>query len=149
MGRRCGPFSAKYISMVEEVLGMCFYYDGSNDIHVSRRVKTRKRHSCEGCFKKIPAGSIAQCKSGLFDGSWFRYYVCNRCERLTYAIAADELLRGCRWENAWISPSDLMFYFQEHPEIQPLGLRTLDDCLSYVNGVHERLVGRVSLDSMA
>ena len=116
---------------------MCFEYDGKNDIKETRVVKTRKPHKCDGCKQTIPARSTAICNSGLFDHSWFRYYVCDRCTRLQYAIAEKEIKSGCPWHTAWISADDLREYISElrsyGEEIKPLGMRSLADCRRYLD----------------
>ena len=121
---------------------MCFYYDDQPKIQEIREVKCRKDHPCEGCLRTIRKGERAEYNSGLFDGHWYSYYVCDRCQRLIMAIAANELLEGCPWHTAWCSPCDLAEYVAEHAaygeEIRPLGMRTLEDCRRYVNDVSER-----------
>lgn len=123
---------------------MCFEYDDSSDIFEQSVVKCRKPHKCDGCWRVIRKGEPATCCSGLFDRSWFRYYVCNRCQRLIYAIAAKELRDGCPWHTAWISPQELREYLGElkvcmDDDIELMGLDTLDDCMRYVNDLYETI----------
>lgn len=123
---------------------MCFYYDDQATIQEIREVKCRKDHPCEGCLRTIRKGERAEHNSWLFDGHWYSYYVCDRCQRVIMGIAARELLDGCPWHTAWCSPCDLAEYMREHEEwgdgeeIRPLGMRTLEDCRRYVNDVSER-----------
>lgn len=125
---------------------MCFYYD-SPDIHEEKRVKTRKPHKCEGCHRSIKVGTYARFCSGLFDHEWYNYYVCEICDRYILAIVARELNEGCRWHEAWISPSDLSEYRSEvRDEIRPLGLRSLEDCHRYINCLHMTVQDKVILD---
>ena len=120
---------------------MCFDYDDTADISDSRIVKCRKQHKCEGCARWIEKGEQAECHSGLFDGAWYRYYVCNGCQRVIMAIAVNELREGCAWHTAWIHPSDLAQYRFDMrrcgEEIRPLGMPTLQDCRRVVNDVFE------------
>lgn len=116
---------------------MCFDYDEECDIQETRVVKTRTLHKCAGCRKKIAKGSKAICSSGLFDGAWFRYYVCDRCTRLQYAIVEKEIKDGCQWHTAWIAVDDLQEYLSElrsyGEEVKPLGMPTLADCSRYLS----------------
>lgn len=131
---------------------MCFEYDGYPDIHEEKRVKTRKPHRCEGCHRSIKIGSFARFCSGLFDHEWYNYYVCEICDRYILAIVAKELKAGCRWHEAWISPSDLSDYigqwqYWENADIvRPLGLRTLEDCYRYINCLHMTVQGKAMPD---
>lgn len=131
---------------------MCFQYDEANDVYEERYVTTRKQHRCEACDKMIVVRSPAKCCSGHFDGCWFRYYVCNRCERLTLAIVVNELHEGCRWGQAWCAPQDLMEYVSDKSYdweteterkdvIRPLGMRTLQDCRRVVDDIWNRISG--------
>jgi RNase P subunit RPR2 len=43
--------------------------------------KTRKEHTCDGCFDKIPAGSPAVRMSGTFEGEFFSTIICEPCEK--------------------------------------------------------------------
>lgn len=121
---------------------MCFYYDDQQKMAQTGDVKCRKDHRCEGCSRKIRKGEKAEHNTGLFDGSWYSYYVCDRCQRLILSIAATELLDGCQWHTAWCSPFDLAEYVSEKElcgdPIEPLRLRTIEDCRRYVNGIAER-----------
>jgi hypothetical protein len=122
---------------------MCFYYDEQPKLAEARQVKCRKDHPCEGCCKTIKKGQRAEHNTGLFDGSWYSYYVCDRCQRVIMGIAAKELLDGCPWHTAWCSPCDLYEYvneleYHEGEEIRPLGLRTLEDCMRYVDQIAVR-----------
>ena len=116
---------------------MCFEYDDICDVHESRIVKTRKLHTCSGCRRAIAINAKAFCNSGLFDGAWFRYYVCDRCTRLQYSIAIKEILEGCDWSMAWIHAEDLSDYLDElrsyDEDIKPLGMPTLDHCRRYLD----------------
>jgi hypothetical protein len=55
------------------------------------------------------------------------------------AIAVREFREGCDWGAAWISPDDIAdhcHYATQHGDpIEPLRLRTLEDCMRYVNDV--------------
>lgn len=44
--------------------------------------KTRKKHTCEICGRKIPKGFSARLHKGKYDGDFFRYYSCNTCTQL-------------------------------------------------------------------
>jgi len=121
---------------------MCFEYDESPKMAEERQVKCRRDYACEGCSRGVKKGTFALCCTGLFDGHWYRYYVCDRCQRLIMAIAANELLEGCPWHTAWCSPCDLAEYVEEHAaygeEIRPLGMPTIADCRRYVDDVFYR-----------
>jgi transcription elongation factor Elf1 len=46
----------------------------------SKKVKkTRKIHRCEFCTRKIPIGSSCSSESGVYEGDFQSYYLCNRC----------------------------------------------------------------------
>lgn len=114
---------------------MCFLYDDSPEFAESNVVKTRKPHKCEACRKTFPAKSVMTCHSGLFDHRFYRFYACNRCQRLQYAIVVNEINEGCDWSTAWIAFDELKWYLEdiEHEGLVPLGMPTLDDCFRYVN----------------
>ncbi len=71
---------------------MCFYYNDQPKMAETRQVKCRKDHPCEGCHRKIRKGEKAEHNTGLFDGAWYSYYVCDRCQRVIMAIAVKEML---------------------------------------------------------
>lgn len=120
---------------------MCFEYDDP-EMHNTSSVKCRKEHRCRGCSRMIRKGETAEHNTGKFDGSWYSYYVCDGCQRMILAIAAKEIQEGCPWSTAWCSVDDLRDYLgdlREYGEkIKPLGLRTIDDCMRYVNDCWER-----------
>jgi len=120
---------------------MCFYYDDTCDISETNIVKTRKAHKCEGCHTIIPKGQMVTVCSGLFDHAWFRYYVCEDCQRKIYSLAAEELEHGCSWHESWCSPLDLKEHLEERNAAwNPLELLngTLAQCLEQVNAIHEK-----------
>ncbi|MCL6446841.1 MAG: hypothetical protein K6U04_01615 [Armatimonadetes bacterium] len=43
--------------------------------------KTRKEHICEGCFETIPKGGSCFSYSGVGKNGFYRYYLCDRCNR--------------------------------------------------------------------
>lgn len=119
---------------------MCFYYDDSPSISEHKTVKTRKPHKCEGCRRMIQKGQIVDVCSGLFDDAWFRYYVCENCQRTIYSLAAEEILAGCAWHEAWCSPSDLKEHLEERFEPVNLIEGSLVYCSQYVNQLHEERI---------
>ena len=71
-----------------------------SDFAVSQNVKTRKPHKCEMCGIAIPKGSIVEMQSGRFEGSMYRYYLCDVCE---------EFIRNNRKEIDYDDPFDYIY----------------------------------------
>ena len=42
--------------------------------------KTRKEHKCFGCCKKFPIGSTVIYISGVYEGNFNAYYLCDECD---------------------------------------------------------------------
>lgn len=46
----------------------------------SKKVKkTRKIHKCEFCFRTIQTGKSCNYESGIYEGEFQSYYMCDRC----------------------------------------------------------------------
>lgn len=52
------------------------------ELYDSKRVKTRKPHTCFLCGRVIEAGKEALYESGKWEGDFFRRYTCEDCEPL-------------------------------------------------------------------
>ncbi len=52
-----------------------------NNFIQSKKVETRKEHRCLGCERDYPKGSQMEIVSGMFEGDFFRYYLCKPCDR--------------------------------------------------------------------
>ena len=85
--------------------------------------KTRKRHVCELCLRKIPKGFPARRHKGKSEDGFFTYYTCNTCTKL---------LNG--WQELFVDDdltiredylSDLMNDYDYHSPYQLL--RRLED----------------------
>lgn len=51
------------------------------DFYNERVVKnTRKDHKCFGCLVKLPIGSNCSYISGVYQGDFGAYYLCNKCK---------------------------------------------------------------------
>lgn len=51
-----------------------------SDFYSSKKIKkTRKNHTCFGCYKKICVGDEATVESGVFDGEFNCNYYCKDC----------------------------------------------------------------------
>lgn len=92
---------------------MCFYYDDHADVYNERRLKCRKAHPCYSCRETIDAGKSSLYIKGLFDGRWFRFYICENCERLQIAVALKEVQEDCPYDTAWCAFEDLAEYLEE------------------------------------
>lgn len=99
---------------------MCFDYYEYAEFGDEKQVRCRKPHRCSGCRRTIEAGELAKVCTGKFDGDFFRDYVCEGCQRLTYSIAADEIRRGCHWAHAWIALEELAEYLEQVQDIKLL-----------------------------
>ena len=44
--------------------------------------KTRKKHTCALCLRKIPEGFSARRHKGKTEDGFFTYYTCNTCAKL-------------------------------------------------------------------
>lgn len=44
--------------------------------------RTRKKHVCELCLRKIPEGFSARRHKGKTEDGFFTYYTCNTCTKL-------------------------------------------------------------------
>ena len=44
--------------------------------------RTRKKHVCELCIRKIPEGFSARLHKGKTEDGFFNYYTCNTCTKL-------------------------------------------------------------------
>ena len=120
---------------------MCFDYDDYAELSESKTIVCRKPHRCGGCRKVIAKGDSAKCTTGKFDGDFFRVYECERCQRLTLSIAAEEIQHGCRWSEAWCALDDLSSYVAGRREPVKLLEGTLDECLKYVNDLWFQRLG--------
>lgn len=71
----------------------------------SKKVKkTRKEHRCEFCSRKIPVGSSCSNESGMYEGDFHNYYLCNRCVEVIYKWdidLSDGFSRGEFYEHAY------------------------------------------------
>lgn len=85
--------------------------------------KTRKKHTCELCLRKIPKGFSARRHKGKSEDGFFTYYTCNTCTKL---------LDG--WQELFVDDdlclqpdylSDLMGDYEYHSPYQLL--RRLED----------------------
>lgn len=92
---------------------MCFYYEDSPEFVQDSTPKSRKLRKCDCCYGPIHVGEYYRYTSGKFDGSFFTYACCRRCQFDLSKIAAHELNEGCRWNQAWCNPDDLADYLQE------------------------------------
>lgn len=115
---------------------MCFEYDGFPKMQNERAVKrTRKPHQCTSCGRGIPVGSPALYSSGVMDGEFYSFYVCEGCQRLSFTFAADEIRRGCKWHQAWCSWDELHDHAREcrfAKTMPPLLEGTLEECYQQV-----------------
>lgn len=118
---------------------MCFDYEDTADVYNESTVKTRKKHYCDGCHKVHPAGSQMLYVSGLFDGDWFRYYVCEPCQMLRYSIAAEEIRHGCEWHTAWCAFEDLQEYCNDRSEPVQMLTGTPEESYREVCRLHREL----------
>lgn len=116
---------------------MCFDYDDYAEMVNASTVKCRKPHRCCGCRKMIAKGESAKLTTGKFDGSFFRTYECEACQRMIISIAAEEISHGCSWSEAWCATQDLRDYIADRSEPVALLEGTLDDCLKHVNDLWE------------
>jgi ribosomal protein L24E len=48
--------------------------------NVRNIMKTRKIHKCLFCSEEIPKGSSCTSYSGVWDGEFYNYRFCDRCE---------------------------------------------------------------------
>lgn len=51
-----------------------------SDFFSSHDVTTRKEHTCDGCYAKIPKGSRVTYNVGKFRGDFFASYICQECD---------------------------------------------------------------------
>ena len=119
---------------------MCFDYDDYAEFCESKTVVCRKPHRCDGCRKVIAKGESAKYTTGKFDGEFFRVYECERCQRLTLSIAAEEIEHGCSWSQAWCALDDLSSYVAERGEPVKLLEGSLEQCWKYVNDLWQQKV---------
>lgn len=116
---------------------MCFEYDDYPEMYNARQVVVRKPHRCEGCGKIIQPGQPAKLATGKFDGSFFREYQCEPCQRMIYSIAAEEIRHGCSYSQAWCAPFDLREYLADRAKPVELLEGTLEECFAMVNQLWE------------
>ena len=63
--------------------------------------KSRKDHWCRECDRRIPVGSIYVVKSGVWEGNFFSFKVCTRCNKAMKWL----LKRGHGWEGGSVLSS--------------------------------------------
>lgn len=84
---------------------MCFtgdYGDGTADVYTRSFVRARKPHSCrDQCGEKIQPGEQHLRIESLYDGSWSRWRICNRCYQVRARIARQEHAENCPVYSAW------------------------------------------------
>lgn len=119
---------------------MCFDYDDEADIYNETHVKTRKPHRCEGCGKVFPAATQMLHGTGLFDGGWFSFYVCQPCQMLRLSIAAEEIRHGCPWHTAWCAYEDLRDYMADRSEPVEMLTGTPQEAMEYVNRLQVEII---------
>lgn len=65
-----------------------------SDFHNRKIVKTRKPHKCEGCFEEVPVGTeITNC-TGVYEGDFYNYYMCDPCLEWFDGTDVDEFIPG-------------------------------------------------------
>jgi len=93
---------------------MCFVHDGvSSDFLTVRYPKTRKPHTCDECFRAIPAGELAEYVSQKFEGELLANYYCGECEATRFRVHLMELAEGCAGNETWCPIGDLANYCDE------------------------------------
>ena len=53
-----------------------------SNLHNEKVVKTRKDHQCLTCGSKIPKGLKVHYCSGVYDGEFYNYYMCEFCKHI-------------------------------------------------------------------
>jgi len=92
---------------------MCFEYDGYNDFQQVRWPKARREHQCEECCMKILKGEKYCRFSGKYDGDFFDFKICARCEALREFISKQEEAAGCHPHESTCPVGQLMYEARE------------------------------------
>ena len=111
---------------------MCFEYDGYNEFQSDSVVTARKAHRCYECRATIEPGDKYHYHTGKFDGRFFAFKVCRRCDYDRVRVVEHELAEGCRWDEAWCPIGGLSEYLSEsgmgrtRPEDVPVSFQVGD-----------------------
>lgn len=70
------------------------------DILVDKNLVTRKEHSCFGCYRKFPAGTIMHYQKNVYDGVIYGLHTCLTCrELLAFHFYDDFYEQGYAYED--------------------------------------------------
>jgi hypothetical protein len=86
-----------------------------------RNIKaTRKTHTCEGCGKKIPAGSSAYYWAGDCDGDFYSCYYHDDCRAAEVSWNEAREAWGDEYDSLCAvrdEPEDVAWLVENHPEV--------------------------------
>ena len=113
----------------QKICSSCEEYDDYPEFLQSKTVECREPQNCEGCREIIQAGEYAKYTSE----KCYAFFCCETCQRTILSIAAEEILHGCSWSEAWCHPSDIRHYLRNRGEPLPMLEGSLDECKKQVN----------------
>lgn len=81
---------------------MCFYSDGGGEMFSNRVVVARKVHNCGECPTQIQPGEPYRKYVGKYEGDFFQFPWCARCDFIRHAIHWYEVeVEKCDESESW------------------------------------------------
>jgi hypothetical protein len=92
---------------------VCFYDGVSPAVHTVTSPKARKVHYCSECAVEIQIGEVYERSEGLWDGTFYTFKTCVRCQAVRNAVTKAEEAAGCFGSEAFCPHGELLEYLRE------------------------------------